>query len=290
MDVEGRPPSKRIARLNRLIELLDSRDNLVLRVIDPIALWTLHLAFAVEAWRRKSGPHLAQWLAVVGEMESLLSLAGYSYEHPSDPFPEFTDEAPCFEGEALAHPLIPETRGVRNDLRLDGHLRVLLVSGSNMSGKSTLLRTVGTNAILAMAGAPVRAGRLRISPLQVGASIRTLDSLQSGTSRFYAEIMRLRQLIELTKERTPLLFLLDELLHGTNSHDRRIGAEGVCGRCSPTKRSAWSRRTTWPWRRLPTGFRPTSPTCISRITSRTDASSSTTACDRASWNTATLWS
>jgi DNA mismatch repair ATPase MutS len=116
---------------------------------------------------------------------------------------------------------------VSNDLRLDGHLRVLLVSGSNMSGKSTLLRTVGTNAILALAGAPVRARRLRISPLQVGASIRTLDSLQSGTSRFYAEILRLRQLVELAGATTPLLFLLDELLHGTNSHDRRIGAEGV---------------------------------------------------------------
>jgi len=227
LEIEGHPPSQRIARLGRLIELLDSRDNVLMRVIDPIVLWTPHLAFAVEAWRRKSGPHLARWLAVVSEMESLLSLAGYSYEHPADPFPEFTGESPCFEAEALAHPLIPETRAVPNDLRLDGHLRVLLVSGSNMSGKSTLLRTVGTNAILALAGAPVRARRLRISPLQVGASIRTLDSLQSGTSRFYAEILRLRQLVELAGATTPLLFLLDELLHGTNSHDRRIGAEGV---------------------------------------------------------------
>ena len=207
--------------------LLDSRDNLVLRIIDPIVLWTVHVAFAIEAWRRKSGPHLREWLDAVGEMEALLSLAGYRYEHPADPFPEFTEESPCFDGEQLGHPLIPEARSVRNDLRLDGGLRVLVVSGSNMSGKSTLLRTVGTNAILAMAGAPVRATRLRLSRLAVGASIRTLDSLQSGTSRFYAEITRLRQLVELTGQSRPLLFVLDELLHGTNSHDRGIGAQGV---------------------------------------------------------------
>ncbi len=156
--IEGRPPSRRIARLYRLLDWLDSRDNIVLRIIDPIALWTVHMSFAIEAWRRKSGPHLREWLDAVGEMEALLSLAGYRYEHPADPFPEFTDESPCFDGEQLGHPLIPEARSVRNDLRLDGGLRVLVVSGSNMSGKSTLLRTVGTNALLAMAGAPVRAG------------------------------------------------------------------------------------------------------------------------------------
>jgi DNA mismatch repair ATPase MutS len=104
---------------------------------------------------------------------------------------------------------------------------VLIVSGSNMSGKSTLLRTVGTNAVLALAGAPVRARRLLLSPLQVGASIRVQDSLQAGASRFYAEITRLRQIVELTKGPLAVLFLLDEILHGTNSHDRRIGAEGV---------------------------------------------------------------
>ena len=225
--VEGLPPSRRIARLYRLLELLDSRDNLALRVIDPIALWTVHMAFFIEAWRAKSGPLLNGWLEVVGEMEALLSLAAYHYEHPDDPFPEFATESPAFDGEQLGHPLIPEARCVCNDVRLDRGLQVLVVSGSNMSGKSTLLRAVGTNAVLAMAGAPVRARRLRLSPLAVGASIRTLDSLQSGTSRFYAEITRLGQLVALTERGRPLLFLLDELLHGTNSHDRRIGAEGV---------------------------------------------------------------
>jgi len=116
---------------------------------------------------------------------------------------------------------------VANDVRLDGGLRLLLVSGSNMSGKSTLLRTVGINAVLGLAGAPVCARRLRISPMAIGASIRVMDSLQGGASRFYAEITRLKQVLDLTAGGGAVLFLLDELLHGTNSHDRRIGAEAI---------------------------------------------------------------
>ncbi|MGH9835770.1 MAG: MutS-related protein, partial [Blastocatellia bacterium] len=160
-------------------------------------------------------------------IEALGSLAGYAYEHPLDPFPELIEGEVCFDGEALGHPLIAESRSVRNDVRLDSQLQVLIVSGSNMSGKSTLMRTIGVNIALALAGAPVRAKSLRMSPLAIGASIHILDSLQSGASRFYAEIMRLRQIVELTKSDLPLLFLLDEILSGTNSHDRRIGAEAV---------------------------------------------------------------
>ena len=140
--------------------------------------------------------------------------------------------------------MIPKARNVRTDLSLsDGRDRVLIVSGSNMSGKSTLLRTVGINTVLALAGGTVRANRLRLSPLQVGASIRIQDSLQAGASRFYAEITRLRQIVEQTERELPVLFLLDEILHGTNSHDRLIGAEGVvCGLIS-APRSDWSRLT-----------------------------------------------
>lgn len=227
LEVEGKPPSFRMARLGRLMELLDSRDHLIVRLIDPVVFWTVHLVYAVEAWRRKSGPKVRRWLLAVGEMEALCSLAGYAWEHPDDPFPDFAQDGACFEGEALAHPLLPAARAVRNDVRLGGELRVLVVSGSNMSGKSTLLRTVGINTVLALAGAPVRARRLRISPLQAGASIRVVDSLKGGRSRFYAEITRLRRIVDLTREGLPVLFLLDEFLHGTNSHDRRIGAEAV---------------------------------------------------------------
>lgn len=228
LDVEGSAPSRQIAKLNRLIDLLDARRNMIFAPLAFILLWPLQFAIAIERWRQDSGPAVARWLAAVGELEALNSLASYAYEHPQDPFPEIIEVGACFDGEGLGHPLIPESRNVRTDLRLSDELqRVLIVSGSNMSGKSTLLRTVGINTVLALAGAPVRARRLRLSPLQVGASIRIQDSLQAGASRFYAEITRLRQIVELTKGPLPVLFLLDEILHGTNSHDRRIGAEGV---------------------------------------------------------------
>jgi hypothetical protein len=227
LDVEGHPPSDRIARLKALVDLVDSRDHFIVRLTGPLLLWDLHLAYAVERWRRTSGPAVRRWLAAVGEIEALSSLAGYHYEHPNDVFPDLSDGPACFDGEDLGHPLLPEAAIVRNDVRLTGEVRMLVVSGSNMSGKSTLLRTVGVNAVLAQAGAPVRARRLRLSPLQIGASIRIQDSLQAGVSRFYAEITRLGRIMDRTRESPPVFFLIDELLHGTNSHDRRIGAEAI---------------------------------------------------------------
>ena len=229
LDVDGLPPSKQIAHLNRLVELLDSRRNFIFAPLAAILLWPLQCSISIEKWRQHSGPAVARWLAAVGDLEALNSLAGYAYEHPQDPFPELVEGQARFEGLALGHPLIPGDRNVRTDLRLSPDLRVLIVSGSNMSGKSTLLRTVGINTVLALAGATVRAQSLRLSPLQVGASIRIQDSLQAGASRFYAEITRLRQIVELTHGPRSVIFLLDEILHGTNSHDRQIGAEKVVG-------------------------------------------------------------
>jgi len=216
-----------IARLRRLVDLINSRHNFFVRIIDAPLMYSVQVGFAAERWRTAHGHAVRKWIAAVGEMEALLSFAAYSFEHPNDPLPEFTDGAATFEAEALGHPLLPEANCVRNGVHVSGLARVLVVSGSNMSGKSTLLRTVGINAVLAMAGAPVRARRLRLTPLEVGASIRINDSLQEGSSRFYAEITRLRQIVDLAGGRPALLFLLDELLQGTNSHDRRIGSEGV---------------------------------------------------------------
>jgi hypothetical protein len=226
IEVQGQPASKRIARLERLIELLDSRDHLIMRVLGPPLLWTTQLAVALEDWRAVSGPHVTGWLEAVGEMEALSALACYAYEHPADPFPTIASEGPIFQALEIAHPLLPESRSIRNDLHLSLDLRLIVVSGSNMSGKSTLLRTTGINTVLALAGAPVRARSLTVSCLHLGASIRINDSLQAGASRFYAEITRLKDVLDLAN-RGPVLFLLDELLNGTNSHDRRIGAEGV---------------------------------------------------------------
>jgi len=221
------PGSKAIARLRTIVDFIDSRDNVFVRVLNLPLLYSVQVAYAAEAWRREHGAAVRMWIEAIGEVEALLSLAAYGYEHPADPLPEFASGPACFEAAAIGHPLLAYEKCVRNDVRVCAAARVLLVSGSNMSGKSTLLRAVGTNAVLAMAGAPVRAGRLRLSPLQVGASIRVNDSLQEGSSRFYAEITRLRNIFDLASGEIPAMALLDELLQGTNSHDRKIGAEGV---------------------------------------------------------------
>jgi hypothetical protein len=224
LNADGDPPSRQLARLKRLVENLDSRDNVVVRVLEPFILWTPHLAVRVEDWRAQSGTAVRRWLNAAGDMEALCSLASHAFEHPADPFPEFVAAGPCIDAEGIGHPLLAEDKVVRNDICIGGKLQVIVVSGSNMSGKSTMLRTVGVNTVLAQAGAPVRARRLTLSPLAVGASIRLTDSLQGGVSRFYAEILRLRQILDETAGPVPVLFLIDEFLHGTNSHDRRIGA------------------------------------------------------------------
>lgn len=219
--------SRAIARLRRIVDMVMSRDNLILRVLDVPLMYSVQVLFAAEAWQRAHRASVRDWLEAVGETEALVSIAAYSYEHADDVFPEFVTGAACFEAEALGHPLIADAKCVRNSPRLCGDTRVLLVSGSNMSGKSTLLRAVGIATVMAMAGAPVRARRLTLAPLQVGASIRINDSLQEGSSRFYAEITRLRKILDLTAGELPVLFLIDEMLQGTNSQDRRIGAEGM---------------------------------------------------------------
>ena len=192
-------------------------------------MWDVHIAFAMEAWRARFGRRVRVWLRSVGEFEAISSLATYRFEHPSDPFPVVDDFMPhtVYEGTALGHPLIPETRLVRNDVHLGPATQLLIVSGSNMSGKSTLLRTIGINVVLALAGAPVRARSLRLTPLTIGATLRIQDSLQEGRSRFYAEITRIRDIVTRAEGLPPLLFLLDELFHGTNSNDRLLGASGV---------------------------------------------------------------
>jgi hypothetical protein len=226
----GVAASERIAQLDRLVGLLEARGNQFFAPLAFLLLWTVHLSFAIERWRRECGPHLGTWLKAVGELEALSSLAGYAYEHPDDPFPtvrEIGAEGPFYRASGLGHPLLPTARCVRNDISLGGERKLLLVSGSNMSGKSTFLRTVGLNAVLALAGAPVRAVSMELTPVALGATLRVQDSLQAGTSRFYAEITRLKQLFDLAKGKPPLLFLLDELLAGTNSHDRLVGSEAL---------------------------------------------------------------
>ncbi len=224
------PASHSVRRFARIVNWIDSYDSLIVRIIEVPLLYSVQTGLAAEAWRKRCGSRMRNWIDIAGEAEALLSLATYSFEHPADTFPEFTDgvdSSAGFAAEELGHPLIEASKCVRNDVQLDAKTRVLLVSGSNMSGKSTLLRTVGINTILAMAGAPIRGKALRLSPLALGTRLRSIDSLQEGRSTFYTELLRIRQVFEMTNGNAPVLFLFDELLDGTNSHDRRIGAENL---------------------------------------------------------------
>ncbi|MGC2401564.1 MAG: mismatch repair protein [Acidobacteriaceae bacterium] len=220
-------PSAAVKRLKRIVNWLEGRRNLLVQMFSPFIFYSAELTMAAERWQQKFGSAIRGWLSTVGEFEALSALACYAWEHPADVLPEFVEQRACFEATGLAHPLLPASTAVGNDLTLGSKMQLIVISGPNMAGKSTFLRGVGINAVLAQCGAPVRATRLRLSPLAVGASICVLDSLQGGVSRFYAEIKRLKLLSDLAEEPAALLFLLDELLSGTNSRDRFDGTRFV---------------------------------------------------------------
>lgn len=220
-------PSDAIRKLDRIVTYLESRRNPAMRLLDVLVFWSAHYVFLAEGWQQEFGPHIRGWLDAVGEFEALTSLAGYAFEHPYDVLPEFVTRGPLFEAAGLTHPLLPAGKAVRNDVKLGDGMQLMILSGPNMAGKSTFIRCVGVNAVLAQCGAPVRATSLKMSPLAVAASICVLDSLSGGTSRFYAEIHRLKLAEDLAAGSPPVLFLMDELLSGTNSHDRLEGTKLV---------------------------------------------------------------
>jgi DNA mismatch repair ATPase MutS len=229
LSAEGMPASRRIAQLARLVGWYESRRNVFYAVLVAPLLLPTQFALAIHVWRSRFGAAVAGWLRAAATIEALASLAAWHHEHPAFPFPALVPDAegPLLDGDELGHPLIPAARRVPNDVRLGRERRLLMVSGSNMSGKSTYLRTVGTNVVLALAGAPVCARRFTLSHFDLGATLRVNDSLQGGQSRFFAEILRIKQVMALA-QRSPLtLGLLDEILQGTNSHDRLLGAKGV---------------------------------------------------------------
>jgi hypothetical protein len=229
LQTDGITASDAVRKLDRIVHFLEQRENLLLRLFDRFFFYTAQLMFKAESWRGEFGPAIRGWVAAVGEMEALAALAGYAFEHPADAWPEIDDERPCFDAESFAHPLLPESKAVRNDLKLGDGLQLIVLSGPNMAGKSTFVRGIGVNAVLAQCGAPVRAKRLRMSRLAIGASICVLDSLQGGVSRFYTEIKRLKLIADSAQGPIPVLFLLDELLSGTNSDDRFAGTQLVVG-------------------------------------------------------------
>jgi hypothetical protein len=227
LSVNGVESSRSIEHLGQLVNSVDQAKNQLFAPVAFFLMWRTHFALRIESWRQIHGAAVPRWLQSSGKIDALTAMSGYAYENPLDPFPIIEPHGPVYLGEKLGHPLISREMCVRNSVHLDASCPLWVVSGSNMSGKSTFLRVVGINAVLANAGLPVRAESLRISPLSVGATIRIIDSLQAGKSKFYAEISAIKRLVDTAREKKQLLFLLDEILHGTNSHDRKIGAASI---------------------------------------------------------------
>jgi hypothetical protein len=222
-----RHSSRPVRKLERLLNALSERNKEWFYAPSLFLLVGTQLCMAIENWRMENGAALRVWLDAWAEFEALSALANYAYENPENSFPVFSTDAAAFEAGSFGHPLLSAESCVFNDVKLGGDRRFLVVSGSNMSGKSTLLRGIGLNAVLAFAGAPVRARALRLSRLAICASLSVVDSLPDGKSKFLAEMDRLRQTLDTAMGTTPVLFLIDEILSGTNSRDRRIASEAV---------------------------------------------------------------
>jgi hypothetical protein len=226
---DGVTASERLRQLRRISERLEWNLNIFFALsFGPVLFWDLHHVLQAERWQARTGPRLRAWFAALGEMEALASLGGFAFERPDYAYPLLLEEEGTFAARGLSHPLLRRGRACGNDLTLGGPGTVLILSGSNMSGKSTLLRSVGVNQLLARAGAPVAASELRLSPFELVTSIRVVDSLSQGTSHFYAELQRIREALVRARARGPqLMYLLDEMLHGTNSKERYVGAVSV---------------------------------------------------------------
>lgn len=230
---DGRPADRRLDALRRIMHLADLRLSSMHPLVFLVTMWDFHVLFRLEQWQRAAGPHVRDWLAALGEAEALAALATLAHDQPDWCLPELLPHgAPAFDAQSLGHPLLADGDRVCNDVKIGPSGTFLLVTGSNMSGKSTLLRAVGLNAVLAQAGAPCCARALSMPPLDVHTSIRVQDSLARGVSYFMAELERLKQVVDAAHHsrkagEARLLFLLDEILHGTNTAERRIAARRV---------------------------------------------------------------
>jgi len=226
-DLSGERVSTNLRRFSSLFafaELRQSRE--VHAVINVLTLWDIHWLFQLEKWRKEVGARVRHWFESLSELEALCSLAAFAHDRPYFTFANFVEESPVFIAKELGHPLLDNP--VRNDLQIPGPRQALIITGSNMSGKSTLLRAIGTNAVLALAGAPACARSLQISELQVLTSMQVRDSLELGVSHFYAEVKRIKAVLDAaTTAKGHALFLLDEILWGTNTRERQIASREV---------------------------------------------------------------
>ena len=226
----GLSASRQLSRLMRLVHLADARRNpMVHWPLQILTLWDLHLARRFDAWRAVAGPHVRDWVTALGEVDALSGLGTLRFENPDWTYPTLKDEGDVVRARDLTHPYLAAGECVRNDVEVGPPGSFLLVTGSNMSGKSTLLRAIGVNVVLARAGAPVAASDMEVSPVRLETTMRVRDSLEAGVSFFMAELQSLKTVVDAARvsERAPVLYLLDEILQGTNTHERQIAARTV---------------------------------------------------------------
>ena len=227
-EVAGHSASAEVQHLSSLIGWLNNaRRNQLFGPVAWVCGLLVLLTHRIETWRQRHGAKVANWLETAATFEALLTVGAFNFDNSDYCLPEVSESAPAYSGRQLGHPLLPRPECVPNDVELTVEHPLLLISGSNMSGKSTLLRSIGVNTVLAFCGARTNATSLTTYPFQIGTAMRVSDSLQEGRSLFFSVVQRLKQVVDLTSAERPVLFLLDEILHGTNSHDRRHGAEAV---------------------------------------------------------------
>lgn len=218
-------PSAAIKKLSTLLGLLDANLNMLVAVLlNGLFLFNLHVLAGVEKWRERYRNKVKEWFDMMGEIDAIASLGNFAFNNPGYTYPEIKTSDFLFHAEKAGHPLIPGNECVRNDIRIEGWKQFRIITGANMSGKSTFLRTVGVNAILGMTGAPVCAEKMVFTPMEIFSSIRTNDSLARRESYFYAELRRLKSIVDELRKGRQLLVILDEILKGTNSVDKQAGS------------------------------------------------------------------
>lgn len=224
-NLNGQSPIQALQQLSKELDRLDLRNNQFLYVLlEGSIFFQLQEIVRIERWKARYGQHISKWLETVGELDALCSLGTFAYNHPQYTYPELTEKPFCFLATQMGHPLMPASQCVKNDATIPSRPFFLIITGANMAGKSTYLRTIGVNYLLACIGVPVCCERLKLYPNQLITSLRTSDSLSDNESYFFAELKRLKRIIDLLNQGQQLFIILDEILKGTNSMDKQKGS------------------------------------------------------------------
>ncbi len=226
--IKNRPASLYIKKLSSRLQFFESRSNKEIHILlNNIFFWDLHCVYRIEKWKNDVKLDINKWLDAVGQFEALSCLGNIGYNHPKWTMPDLSDSGFALNAVSVGHPLIPSSERVNNSIRLDGDTNIVIITGPNMAGKTTFLKTIGVNIVLALSGSPVCADLFQVSPLRVYTSMKVSDSLDKGLSLFYAELQRIKIVLQAILKGEPVFFLIDEMLKGTNELDRHSGAKAL---------------------------------------------------------------